>query len=344
MSITNSSKKIIVFIVFLLIPFIGKAEVGLSVSPQKFDLTVFPGESYNATLKLHNPSSIALPVNLKTIPFGAEEETGELLLDRFDSPRNPRTWISFESEELLLEPEEDKRLDFSVDIPVDAPAGGYYLFISLTPRVPDLDPDWGGARNVPTIGIPVMIATTELALDPNPEEELMEVIDFTARGERIFPFESLFVSADDGNRIETGLVRRKPTEYLFKVKNNDIYHFQPRGSLIIKNGFGETISETSFVGETVLPGMSRNFSITVEDEDLLSGRLLADLAVGRYDAELDLKGYGPVREEISLRINPTLSILTPHPFIFWPALVLILAVIFFLRKRIKKAFIVFINP
>lgn len=352
---TLKNKKLsLLFILFLLFFLTGEAvaEIGLSVSPQRQELTIFPGDSYSGEFKIHNPNSISLPVTVKATPFGAEEGTGDIVLGQDERGENPQRWINFEETEMLLSPGENKRLAFEVDIPADAPEGGYYIFTHFQVRIPDFE-EGSSTRAVPSVGVPFMIATTELALDYDDEEEdgLMEVREFAISSENRSPlFERVLNGrvaftqtawADDG--LDFRVTRGQPDEFILEIQNNDSFHIQPKGSLAIYDALDRKILETDFTGQTILPGKSRRFNLKIDNEKKEnSGSFLsniyADLMRGSYRARLDIKGVSPLRGEVApsgdMREIPFFS---TAPFFFWLLILLAIVILILMRKRIKMA-------
>ncbi|GEM_PF-3136357 len=353
----------IIIPLLLFLPLISFAEVGLSVAPQKFEFTIFPGSSHSGQIKIHNPSSIPLPVDVKALPFGAKEGSGDFVPGISDSPENPKSWITLERENLLLSPGANERVNFKIEVPADAPRGGYYLFIHLSPRIPDWYIGRSGVRAIPTMGIPIMIATTELALDMDLErDDLMVVERFEIEGsQRVGILENLLgkspallkeAHAKDRLSGNTSfqITRTRPDTFLLTIKNNDIFHFRPEGNLTIRDSFGKEIAQSKIEGKTILPGLSRDFLIKIDRDERgeqitkrgLINSLFADLMVGRYSAELDLKGYSPVREVITpYGGGSIINIFTVYPLVTWVVFITFFTLLFLIRKRLIFAFKVF---
>jgi len=337
------------------------AEIGLSVAPQKYEMTVFPGDSYAGQFKVHNPSAIALPIDLRVIPFGAQDETGDIIFGESGAPENPVSWMNLEERNFLLAPKENRRIPFEIIVPRTAPEGGYYMIVQFQLRIPDFERQRHGARTVPSVGIPILIATTELALDSSPpREDLMEITSFGVVPQNRVGFvenilrlgsQTLFArdafaeerSGAKNNEIGLQIVRGEPDHFVLLIKNNDIFHFQPKGVLTVYDSLNREVVKKEIDEQTVLPGMSRRFELKKETEEVGSFNLsLADIftnfMVGRYRAELNLTGQGPVHTEITPRGDAlSLSIFSIVPFIFWITLLTLAVLIFLGRKRIKMA-------
>ncbi len=354
--------KLVLLLLILIFPLKAESGVGLSVSPQKQELMVFPGDDYRGEFKLHNPNDFYLPVSVSVIPFGAEEGTGDVILGTSESEENPTEWINFERTEMILSPGENARLGFEMNIPADAPPGGYYFFTRFRMRIPDFE-EGSSPRAVPEIGVPMMIATTELALDAeDPDYDLMEVTEFSFSAEKRVSFlENLIASENFGifqtARAETGesplslqIIRGEPDSFVLEIRNNDLFHLQPRGDLTVTDSSGRSVLKTEFVGRTILPGKSRRFKLAIDEDDWVREKnpgalagLYGNLTGGRYGVKLDLRGHSPLRGEISLQQTPEIPFLTVTPFILWGVILLVVGLLLLLRKRIKIALRVLIG-
>ncbi len=332
-------------LIILFLPTITEAGVGLSVFPQKYEITVFPGDSYEGEFKIHNPNDIALPVTLNAIPFGAEDSTGDLILDAEDE-RGAVRWISFNEDNLLLSPGEDARVEFNIDVPSETPEGGYYIFTRFELIIPDFDDS--STRVVPSVGVPIMIATTDLALDEvEPDEDLMEIRNFALSSERRSPLEGVLGQgrnvawAQQEEIRRTQVSRGQPNKFILDIQNNDIFHVQPRGTLTIYDALNRKVAETDFRGQTILPKMSREFLVSVEDDDwkreeTALQNIYASMMSGRYRAELDLRGDSPLRGEIRVKGETgSLDLLSSTVFIFWISVLVFMIIGFLIRGRLK---------
>jgi len=364
---TENNKKrfvngaLFLFLAFLFFyPWESSADVGLSVAPQKYEMTVFPGSSQKGQLKVHNPSAVALPVNLKIIPFGAQDKTGDIIIGEATAPENPVSWIELEESNFLLAPKENKRINFEITVPSGAPEGGYYMFVQFQLRIPDFRRERHGVKAVPSVGIPILIATTELALGAPPEREnLMEIASFGVVPEsRVGFLENILggetsafftdrVFAEEGNStrensIGLQVVRGQPDHFVLLIRNNDVFHFHPQGTLTVYDSLNREVVKKEVDEQIILPGMSRQFELKKETEEGSSGfflsNIFANLMVGRYRAELDLVGQSPVHAEIIPSGGVlSLSIFSTTPFIFWIILLTLFSLVFFGKERIKMA-------
>lgn len=343
---------------FFLVVFEARAEeIKLSVAPQKFDLVILAGDSYQGWFKLANRSQIALPVSLRAIPFGAEDKTGEM---RFESaePGSPSFWIKFETSELILKPGEARRLRFNIKVPANVEAGGYYFFVHFEPRFPsyyfeDIGSKNVGSKVVPIIGVPFLISTKPLLLEAEKGREF-EVAEFSiSEEERVLLLENVLenvikkfgfgknIVLAEGERAEKNIsiqiVKSQPTKFSVRIKNNDIYHIKPAGTLSIYDALGNKLGETELPDQTILPQKSRHFNIVLaEKKEDFKYKILSSLPF-KYSAELELWADSPVREKIKIKENPSLVFFSLNSFYFLAVFLIIILLTYFGRKRIKAS-------
>ncbi len=330
-----------------------RASIGLSVSPQKFDLLVYPGDSYENRFKLTNRSDAALPISIRAMPFGAEEGTGEMRFEKID-PDSPSLWFSFEKQEMILEAGETRSIDFKIEVPFDSEPGGYYVFVYFEPRFPGHYFEKAGPKVIPVIGVPFLISTTPLLLDPEQGKEF-EVLNFSiSKDERAKVLENFLNTTLNSARYslasvgvvqarvektEVFLTQKTPFSFNVKIKNNDIYHLKPFGTLFVYNIFGKKIGEAELKGQTILPGRSREFNVFIKEEETgFMGRILNLASLGLFKSELDIKALSHVRGELYLTGgNPSLTSFSLTTFYFLIIFAIITIIIYFGRKRIRLA-------
>ncbi len=321
-------KKIIFLTTFLLGIFafsFASAGISLSVSPQKFDMTVLPGERQTGQIRLRNDSARPLPIRVNITPFDAEDGTGQI---NFREDKKLENWITFTEDNFVLRSGEDKRLRFEVKIPGDVNPGGYYLFASFQVGSLSQNKDDFGPEVIPAVGVPFLISTVDLNLgDGETVAEGPEVIDFSIEESS----RSTFLENQLARFIAFGsdqsyfyVTKNMPGKFSVTVKNNDSYHIRPEGDLLVYKG-DEKVAEGFLEGKTILPGKSRTFDIEID------GGAGEFASMGGYRAELDLRTNNFIRGEI-ISQKETLSFINISYYL-WILLFLIL-VFFLIRKRI----------
>ncbi len=336
---------------FVPFPFFVKAKVELGVAPQKLDLVILPGDIYKGQFKIANFSEISLPLSIKIVPFGAEDETGKTIFQE-TTPGSPVFWFEFDKKEMILEPGKTKRINFQIKIPKDVNPGGYYVFVYFEPRYP---PDYLmkiGPKIVPMVAVPVLISTTPLTLEPEAGKEF-EVVEFSVlERERAKNLEktlyfiskglAVIGSVEAAKNSEITITKTKPSFFNVKIKNNDIYQIKPFGKLSLYNVFGKEIAKADFSGQTILPGKTMLFQIKVEDKNQQGFQIpLSDL---KLKAEVNLRAQSPVRGEIFLKEKvPVLSFFSLFSMYFLIGFAIILVMGLLFKKRLKTALLALVG-
>jgi hypothetical protein len=277
--------------------------LGLGVSPQVFDLDVFPGETITKKINLRNKSQVALPIAVKVTDFTAAEETGEMLFD--EALQDPSIaswkWFKIENPNFILDFEETEIVNFTIEIPENAELGGHYSVMLFEPQLPSFYFEEGQPRAIPVIGVLFLFSVKTFALEPEIQQKL-EIVEFSLpEEERLIVFENLASklvgSVAQAARIDINIVENSPSKFILGIKNNDIYHHKPGGKLLIYNTFGKKVGETEISHQTILPGKTRQFPVEFSPEiperlkwlpASISNFLFQNTSFGKYKATLIL--------------------------------------------------------
>lgn len=149
---------------------------GLSMSPLNQVMVLFPGETYSGSFDISNPESndtdFAYIVSVN--PFFVDEEyhiyyaeTGKLnqMVD----------WITVGNKEGILKPNQATTIDFTINVPNDAPSGGQYAAITVYSKEADSTTGDGmGIQINQTIGMAYIIYA-ELAGTTERHGDILEV-------------------------------------------------------------------------------------------------------------------------------------------------------------------------
>ena len=109
----------------------------MTVSPMTQRLELSPGESVRASLKISVPNDATseLEYNLSVGSFGmqktdlSQDDYGDVNLDDRDFYNQIVDWIVFDKESGIIAPNNMEIVNFTINVPVDAPAGGQYATI-----------------------------------------------------------------------------------------------------------------------------------------------------------------------------------------------------------------------
>ena len=322
------------------------SQISLGIYPQKLDVVLLPGDSFEGQIKITNYSQMALPISLKISPFGAKEGSGEMEFEKIE-PDSPVFWFSFEKKSTILKPRETERIKFKINVPPQTKPGGYYVFIYFEPVLPSFYFTGEGPKIIPMVGLPVLISTAPILIEPWSGKEI-EIINFSiSKKERVKLLENSFrfVLNQIKNSLafvgialaketpEILITKSLPSSFFLTVKNNDIYHLKPEGKIFLYDLFGREIGKGSLKGQTILPGKSREFEIFLTEKNSSLGKILTLFFAGKVKVKLELKAESPVRGTNFLKSTPSLTFFSLSSLLFSLSFFTILLIIFLIRKR-----------
>ena len=122
---------------------------GLTIAPMNQSVVIDPGDSREASFRISNPSSspetVLFTISVKRFYLSYK---GESVYEANGNSGLMVDWISFDgpTEDTLM-PNEVKEITFTIDVPENAPAGGQYVSIFLTPKGENDDDGANGGRN-----------------------------------------------------------------------------------------------------------------------------------------------------------------------------------------------------
>jgi hypothetical protein len=222
------------FILFLAIlsfqPRSANAQVGISLFPIKFNVTVDPGKSYSDTITVINPNDFSIGVQPEIENISTGDEGAIDLVDQ-DIPHGLTAWISISKTPFDLGPQERRQIPFNIDIPANGEPGGHYGAILFRGIPPSGTPSSG-------VGISGRVGSVVLVNVPG----------------KTFQTGSIeFFSGPDS------FVAHGPVNFTFKVKNTGNTHFDPQGKITLTGPFIGTIN-VPFDPRIVFPGHNRTFT------------------------------------------------------------------------------------
>lgn len=221
-----------VLAVVILLPNISHAQVGISLFPIKFDLTVTPGQTYSDTVTVINPNSFPIGVQPE-VENVAGGNQGSIDLVETEIPHGLSAWISLDKTVFTLAPQEQKQIPFSITVPANGEPGGHYgaiLFRGLS-----------AATGTPAgVGISGRVGSVILVNVPGATTQGGTISSFTGPG---------------------SYVSHGPVSFTFIVNNTGNTHFSPQGQITLKGPLfpSATIPFTSGI---VFPGFNRSFTAT----------------------------------------------------------------------------------
>jgi len=259
----------------------------LTLSPPRTLLAASAGSEVGSVIRLFNESSVPVRLIFSFQDFAAEGETGAPRFLPADNRTNSiARWIHLDKPDFVLAPKEERLVNFTITIPEDAVAGGYYGAILWSVQ----------AESAEALGVNIVGQTGTLVL--------LTVTGALREEMRLTEF----------SRDETWY-DALPVSFSVRLENTGTVHVIPEGAVEVRNMFGKTVAAfplNAFRG-TILPNSIRRFNLRWEkqsDADTQTPSLVREwtnFAFGRYTARLSAT-YGteqaPLQAETSFWVLP----------------------------------------
>lgn len=230
--------------------------VGIFISPVRFELTANPGDVIGNKIKVKNPTDSTISLRVTSEDFKAIGEEGHVAIDIQESESDKKvyslkSWIKIQPNEFILNPGEERIIDFIIEIPENAEPGGKYG--SVIPTITGLTgEEFTGATVSSSVAALVL-----LTISGDVKEDIL-VDSFVAP-----------------NFSEYG-----PVPFEIRFKNNGTVHVAPRGYITVVDWMGNKVDDVEFSQFNVIPGAVRKINKKLDKKWLL-GKYTATL-VGSY--------------------------------------------------------------
>lgn len=303
---------------FLLFPL--GALHAMTVSPVRVELNGDPGKTVTGTFKVFNEEKEARTLYTAFENFEASGETGSPSFK--PGTEGLASWISA-PRAVDVPAGQSTEVNFSVAIPANAEAGGYFAAIFVANVPPSNNPN--------EVVIGSRVGTLLLFRVNGDIEEGGSLLEFGTKDKQTF-FTAL------------------PISFYYRFQNSGADRVFPKSSLTIKNTIGRTttVLDANPAEGNVLPGSIRRFEVWWRDKDdskSLTQGVPADLsffetvsyqwnnfAFGRYSANLEI-AYGTKGETVSKSMS-----LFVLPWQLLLVELLVLALVIFIGRFIIKRY------
>jgi hypothetical protein len=230
---------------------------GLTLSPPLKELTLNQGEKSTQTLRLSNPTNKLVELYPQVMNFSAKGETGEpgfTSATEETSKFSLASWISLSQTKIALTPEQVTDFKYDIDGPPDAEPGGHYGVVFFATEPPALEQDQS------KVALSSMVGSLVLVKVPGAITENGRIEDYYTNKNILF----------DNNVVFTT-----------RISNLGNVHFKPKGTITIKNIFGQKVSSIDFndTSGNVLPDSIRKFENKWNSKSILVGPFTASLNV-----------------------------------------------------------------
>ncbi|MBQ6355388.1 hypothetical protein IJJ18_03200 [Candidatus Saccharibacteria bacterium] len=143
----------------------------LQVSPTKQRISIEPGSHYVSSFKVQNIGETTFSYKAYATPFNVINENYESDYSTRGTYSQISEWITFDSatETGTLDPNSEKEVSFTVNVPKDAPAGGQYAAIMAETQDGSSE-----ANNIRTVNRVGMILYASIAGETKKEGQVLE--------------------------------------------------------------------------------------------------------------------------------------------------------------------------
>jgi hypothetical protein len=253
------------------------AAFAIGVKPVRTELIIDPGGSASATLKIINSATKQITVRPEVIVYTGNDEEGFPVAENLavDDPRNIADWIELPSGDLILEPNSEEQVTFTVNVPAEASAGGRYASIAYTAI---------SSESADTVKIQPAVSSLVLVNVSGEEIHDGELINFDIYGDKLLVDQNPMFAVNFANQ---GNIHEKPSGTITltdavsgqQLTQISRYNHPSSGAWIT----ADTIP-LNLAGGNVLPGSSRIF-INDWSANIKSGKFIATLNLS-YGADL----------------------------------------------------------
>ena len=237
--------------VLCVVPATSRAATGLSIQPVKISETLTPGQSVTGTILLTNASDGPVDVEVNTqdfVPVGGADSIQ--FVGNAPGVTSVKDWITVGSNHVFsFKVGESKQIPYTITAPLTAEPGGHFGVVFFKATTPNAG---GGSLKIGTqVGMLVLVAI------PGNHLQKGNILDFNA----------------------PSFIQGGPVTFGIKFENTGTVHFEPKGSIVITNMFGQQIAEVPIDGQIVLPTSIKMLHETWNVSGLLLGRYTAKAVI-----------------------------------------------------------------
>lgn len=306
----KNKKKKIYFLVFFILytvygilntPFaLAQQAIPLIVAPARQEILINPSEKATISVKFLNQGVVPISGFVKIADFLVDNADGvPRILDNplQASPKySGSTWITSSSDKITIASKDNVQLQFNVQVPENARAGGRYVAIYFEPE--GIIPQDTGANQEAGSGTSTRLASLLYIRVSGEITEQAIASRFFAK-----PFNEFGPIT-----VETDILNRGD------------YHIRPKGVLALINPFGSIIAQIKIKEENIFPDTLRTFKSEIGKKWMF----------GRYKLALTA-GYGSSGKSLTRSLY-----IWVIPWRIILIIILTLLIIWFIIKNMKK--------
>lgn len=236
-----------------------RAATGLTIQPVKVSHTIQPGQSVSGVIRLTSASD-GDPIQIESsvedfIPIAGAE--GIQFVGRAPGVTTVRDWISLGSERIFQLKQGDQiQIPYTITAPQNAEPGSHFGVAFFKATRPAQD-------GVEQLSIGTRIGMLILVTVPGNHLQKGKILNFSG----------------------PGFVQRPPVDFALKFENTGTVHFEPKGTLMLRNMFGHDVGQVPIEGQVVLPTGVRDINVRWNVKGWLLGYYNATATVFDGDGE-----------------------------------------------------------
>lgn len=289
----------------LLLFFVGtgllSAGTGLTIQPVKISHTLEKGATAQGYISLSNASEEDVQVDLKIEDFVPNAGgDGIKFVSRAEGLTTVRDWIVLNdgNPSIILKQDEKISIPYVIRAPANAEPGSHFgvAFFKAT-KLSDAEQQ---------LKIGTQVGTLIFVTIPGNFLQKGNILSFAA----------------------PRFVQKSPVTFTTRFENTGTVHFEPKGTIVIKNIFGKKVADVPVEGQVVLPTGIKDLQTSFVTDGFLLGRYTA--AINLVDGE----GQVLTTESVSFYAFPVWYILS---------FIGVLVLVYFLLKFIRSKFSISIN-
>lgn len=283
-------------LVLLCVVMVQAGGVGLTIQPVKISHTIEPGKSVSGSILLSNASTQDVRVAFKVQDFvpnvGGE---GVKFVSRAEGLTTVRDWITLGkgNEAIILKQDEKIQVPYTIVAPPNAEPGSHFgvIFFEAT------NPEVGQQLKVGT-----QVGTLIFVTVPGNFLQKGNITNFDA----------------------PSFVQGFSVPFEIGFENTGTVHFEPKGSILVKNLFGKTVATIPVEGQVVLPTGIKEWTVPFTVDGFLFGRYTAELSI------VDGEGTVLTTEKIAFYALPIWYILSVIA-----GILIIFYILLFIKRRVN---------
>ncbi len=240
----------------LLVSPVHAATTGLTIQPVKLSHTITPGESTSGAISLVNASEVAVVVELKVedfIPLSGGD--GVQFVSRAPGVTTVRDWITLNEgvAEITLERGESRQIPYVISAPENAEPGSHFgvAFFKAIDK----------AQANQQLKVGTQVGTLIFVTVPGNHLQKGNILSFSA----------------------PTFVQGPPIQFTTKFENTGTVHFEPKGTITVRNLFGSVVGEVPVSGQVVLPTGIKDLKTDFNVDGFLLGSYTATIEL--FDGE-----------------------------------------------------------